>query len=325
MIQSWVWSVDSFTDQNLWVERLQHMRRDLQDGSFNQDDYSGHPGTTVLLAAAGMQALGFSETAGLKAAVVLLVSGASAGIATVARKLSGSLWWLAAGGMIALHPLFVKASPVNAVAASWLTLMLLAAFVPAPWLLGVSLGVGLATHFSLALLLGVPTLLFIGWQRGWKAGLQSLAASLLSFALLDPLLVQQPAQHLGFIFQRIALHTTQLGIARLSLFDLPLFAPLAIVSFMLASFWIWRGWDGNWSRSTLGYIVGLTVAVSGALLYAQSQSVRYFFPLIMFWEAMLPWWLMHFAQRLRYPAVVSAVGIGILLAGQTVLLIQALY
>lgn len=296
--QVWIWSWDSFTDESAWVERLQHMERDVRDGTFDQKDYSGHPGTAVLLPAAGIRALGFSDTASLKASVAILVSLAIGAMAALIHQLSpDSAWWLSATGMAALHPLFTKASPMNAVAAAGLAL----AFFPIPWwLLGLAIGVSLATHFSLALLIGIPVLF-------WRKSLGALLVAVVIFIALDPLFLQHPISHTAFMLQRIELHVETLGATRLRAWDLPLFAPLALISWLLALI----DWKQQWRAALI-----ITVAVSAALLYAHTQSIRYFFPLIMFWEAVLPQW---FLQR-RLPAMA-----GLLVAGQLLFLIQALY
>lgn len=325
--QSVIWSLDSLTDESVWVQRVQHAAADLRDGTFEQKDYSGHPGTAVLLPAAVLKTMGLSEVTSLMAVMAIWVSAAVAVVAVIVYRLSPTTpGWVGTTGMLALHPVFVQTSPTNAVVGALLALVLWIVIwaeknrsLPYSWamILGMSVGVGAATHFSLTILMAVPALVFLAWRLGWKPILVSVVSMAVVWLLLDPLLAQQPNVHLTYMLQRIELHTTELGVAHMTPFDLPLFAPLALISWLVAVAVAVSGVANIFPRVGLIFAVGLSLLVAILFLRAQSQSIRYFFPLILFWESLLPVWLLHLTMRTRRPAVVSTLAMAGLLAAQT--------
>lgn len=334
LAQSVIWHFDTLTDEGVWVERVQQTAVDLRDGTFDQKDYSGHPGMAVLLPAAVLQMTGLSEIASLKTIMALWISAAVAGVAVVAYGLFPTLpAWVGAAGMMALHPVFVQTSPTNAVVGALLTLVLWIVMwaeknrsLPYLWaaVLGASVGAGLATHFSLTILMSVPALIFLGWRLGRKPILISVASAAVVWLLLDPLLWQQPRIHMAYMLQRIELHTTELGVATMTPFDLPLFAPLALISWLVAAGVVLSGMANTLPRAALVFAVGLSLLATIIFLRAQSQSIRYFFPLILFWESVLPVWLLQLAVRSRQPVAISALVVAGLLAVQTYLTAAAL-
>lgn len=334
LAQGIIWHFDTLTDESAWVERVQHAAADLRDGTFEQKDYSGHPGTAVLLPAAGLRLFGISEVGSLKVTMAVWVSAAVATLAlTVHRLFPTTPAWLGAAGMIALHPIFVRTSPTNAVVSALLALVLWTVMwadknrsLPYPWamILGVSVGIGAATHFSLTILIAVPALAFLMWRLGWKPILVLVASAATLWLLLDPLLTQQPRLHMAYMLQRIELHTTELGVAKITPFDLPLFAPLALISWLVAVGVALSGVMNIFPRAALIFLIGLSLLVAILFLRAQSQSIRYFFPLILFWESVLPVWLLQLAVRTRRPALVSVVVMAGLLAAQAYLTAAAL-
>lgn len=334
-IQIWIVSVDSFTDQGLWEERLGYLERDFHDGTFVQQGYSAHPGTVILLMGDGIHALGFSNGVSLKVAVTILVSLGIGGLALLLKELSPtSWWWLAGTAMATLNPLFTEASPTNAVVAVWTVLLwYFAIFLyqypeQKHWVwigFGMSLGIALSAHFGLAALCSLPIIFLAGWQQNWqKMGLVLLLVVVV-FIGLDPLLWYLPKEHGLLILQRIEVHVFELGVTRLTPLDLPLFAPVALASWVVGLGILWRTWTTSFSRTPLLVAVISTVAISAVFLYAKTQSVRYFFPLIMLWEVALPLWLFELTKRVRLSHVVVTAAVLALLAAQAVLLIEALY
>lgn len=330
--QSVIWRFDTLTDESVWVERVQQAVADLRDGTFEQKDYSGHPGTAVLLPAAGLNMLRLSEITSLKTIMALWVSAAVAGVAVIVSGLFPAAP-AGAAGMMALQPIFVRTSPTNAVVGALLALVLWIVIwadtsrpLPYVWagVLGASAGAGLATHFSLTILLAVPALVFLGWRLGWKPILISVASAAVVWLLLDPLLWQQPRMHMAYMLQRIELHATELGVARVTPFDLLLFAPLALISWLVAVGVAVNGITNIFPRVALMFVVGLSLLVAILFLRAQSQSIRYFFPLILFWESVLPVWLLQLTGQTRKPVLASVLVIVGLVAAQAYLTAAAL-
>lgn len=332
--QSWIWSVDTLTDEGVWLRRLDHLAQDTAAGQWQQYHYSAHPGLAPLWVALALEQAGMAPAPALEASVALWVSVMAGFFAVVLeRLLPGSPAAWVGVGLTALHPLYVSSSLANAVAgpAAALGLLALLAYTSQPkpqllWLMGGAFGLSLLTHFSVSLLVAAPALGWLFFQQGWKPGLLALGVAVAIFTAGNPLVVQHPLEHFRFNFHYITLHTTTLGVVRLGVEDIGLLSPWALLGIFamvgsLVSSWL----PTLFPRRTQLFLIGLTVAVSGALLYAQTQSVRYFFSLILFWEIMGALWLFRFSRHWSQPQVVSIGLGGVVVAGQAILLIQGLY
>lgn len=332
--QAILWRFDALTDETLWVQRLQQTVTDWRDGAFEQKDYSAHPGTVVLVLAALPHSLGMSEVASLKITMAVLVSAAVSIVASVVFRL-WPYWpaWVGAVGMLALHPLFIHASPTNAVTGAMVAAVFWIALgadrwrqLPWPWTitLGISLGLGLASHFPLMVLMAVPAVAWVGWRCGWRRIGTAIGIAGMMFVLFDPLLWYQPIIHLSLVLKRIEVHAFEEGAARLRAYDVPLFGSVALLAWLSAAVISFRKIPTPLSQPTLAFLVGLTLVVSVVMLLLASQSIRYFFPLILFWESVLPMWLGQLAERTRRPALLAALLTIFLISGQAWLLGMAL-
>jgi len=332
-VQGWLWQVDTITDQGVWVQRMGNLVRDFSEGdlSFEQEDYSGHPGMAVLMVGGALNKIGLSLENSLRWAIALIVSVSLAGTTTLMYVLKPNiLWWLAGGAVLLLHPLFVAASPTNAVTAAVLSFVFLLTYLirerrpmnlHAYVILGVAVGIALATRLPTTVLLTGPIAMLLWHRVGWGKILLAVVVASIIFFTLDPLLWVMPAEHLQHIFARTKLHTTELGVASMGLDELFLFVPLSLLSIMSALIWLLnRKIPMPMSRSFAVFMIFLTLMVSTILLTAQSQSTRYFLPLVFFWEAVLPLWVLTLASRVRHAQVVSVAIVGLFIAGQLILL-----
>lgn len=335
IVQMLIWSMDSFTDEQLWIGRLNRMAEDVADGSFDQKNYSGHPGTSILLLGAAVKYLGVRDSISLNISVAFLVSLALGGAMAALSLFPVTAWaLLGAGSTAVLHPLFVQASPANAVVSAWLMFILITGLwlsaarraAPGLWIIwGGSIGLALTAHFSLTLLTAGGLGIFLLAKKGLKYISFSASTALAVWILLDPLLWQAPYLHLGYMLGRIRLHTFELSGGYLQLSDFFLFAPLALFSWAVIVLSLrWRQMASFLPRTERLFMVCLTLLVSMILLRSASQSIRYFFPLILFWEMILPVWLLDLARQTRYPTTLSGLSIGLIVAGQSFLLFRAL-
>lgn len=313
-VQALIWHAnDYFTDEKVWGDRTENLAEDLQHPfALSIERYSGHPGMTVLIPAAllhiGGQPLGES----LRWSIAFVNGVAIAGIFAVAQKLKPhSVWWLAAGIITLVHPLHLQVSPTNTVMA---TLSVLIVFLtwhiyeksnrPAYYLvlLGIALGAGLATRFifagALCLAVGILLLPYI------KQKIASLAAvSLVAFFVFDPLLWSNPTQHILHMLGRANTHFNAVDVTLLRYSDLILYTPFTLLSLLVwFSFLIPRFSSLQPLPRSIGWFVLIfTAAITAIYLNADGQSLRYFFPLILVWESLLPLFLIPLASRISLP------------------------
>lgn len=309
LAQSIVWRSTRFTDEEQWIMRVAQLHDDLAVGKyFNQEHYSEHPGMPVLLIAAAAHGLTFSTPTSLRIGVILLNAFSVAGIASYARLLRPTIpWWLAAAGLMLLHPLYYQASPADAVVAPLFVLIFLSILwhweqrsstaVSVSLLLGFSIGLALATRLHVIALSLLPWFLSLLLAVGLKRVSLILASTLTGTFVFNPLLWYTPEQFLsaatigqiGF-FSGTALQVTY----QITVYDLLLFAPLALVSLMLALASLFKipALSAVCRQFILTMLI-CTIVVFSALAYSALTSLRYVFPLIFLWETFLPLWLLQ--------------------------------
>lgn len=338
IIQTWIWQVDSFTDESVWVERLEHfVPNKLTADDLLQKRYSSTPGTVALLLGRIFLRAGISPLDSLRFSVALLVSLATAGVAAAARAISpDTWWWLAAAVIMSTHPLYLQASPVDAVASALMALITIVflwyrhcgrqASRSADIGFGILMATAFATRFHLALILVVPSLILIGRVIGAKRSMFIFAVALAGTFGLNPFLGYLPGTYVrvGGLEQLGFFTGSQLEkpLHRSLPADSLLFTPFAALSVLLAHvlvllppWWPDQPTDRRFLQAMLA-VTGVTVVV---LLSSALQSLRYFSPLILIWEIFLPLFLFSLIRRRLQLA--GQILVVVLTAGSTVFLL----
>lgn len=313
--QSLIWHFGTFTDEKTWLARAAKLEQDLSNPPqpFDLRPYSQHPGTPVLLLAVLAHKNGLAYEASLRFAVSLINALAITAISLIAYRLKPhTLFWLVAAGVIAVHPLYEGASPVDAVLAPLLTALVLLLILygeqPASatrsydlWLaVGLSLSGATRIHFAL-LWLTLPVLLLIfkiSWSR-WIFIISLTVAG--TFALIPQLwfaplaFIQSLLDQWGFFNGASLAGNTVHSLG----WSVLLYMPLAFLSGLIA-LWLYfqkASLPAPIKSTTLTVLLTNTIIVSSLLLLARLQSLRYFMPLIFIWEALLPLWLLSLWQN----------------------------
>lgn len=343
-----IWQVDTFTDNNLWTQRVVSLGTDLSHPRLHLDlkPYSEHPGLPTLLLAVGITKLNVSANLSLILSVALINAVTIGAIALAAYHLSPkTLAWLAIAGLVAFQPLFQHASPVDAVFGPLLVLIVLLIIKYGQagqniskshdvWL-SLTIGLALATRLHLAVLILPLPIFFLAKNIGWKrlvriAGLSLIFGWLFITPLwLAPITFIKSLLNQGGFFTGSALTAT---VNHHVSWAIILYMPLAILSFFIAAIiYLKKIQLTIIKRSLLGILIVDTIFISILLLSAQLQSLRYFIPLIFLWEALLPLWLLPLWQQRQNSSLSPLISrliptslIALLIAGQLFLLIYSL-
>ncbi len=338
-----LWQHLTFTDEELWTARITQLHHDLtyrhHDGA--NPVYSGHPGMTVVTLGALAHAAGSSLPASLRGSVTVFVALSVATAALLCRWLRPqTLWWLPVSAFLLFHPLYVQASPVNAVIAPLAVVMVLLGLwlfehplhqrvVPFCIAFGASIGLAASTRLVTAVLIAIPLLVVLLPRLGSRLLVLIGGTSVAMAIASDPLMWFTPVEHVRFILFRSSINYTGALVSHsLTLSEFLLFAPLGLLSIVFAVLSL-----GSSRRSTLVppvpwllMLFALTGVFSGAFLSVRFQSLRHFLPLIFVWEAFLPLFLLHFTYGVRqaWRSVLGISIVAVLIAGQFFLLLSSL-
>lgn len=338
-----LWHTFEFADEPLWQSRTSALVRDLSEGNpLNQNDYSGHPGMSFLLIAVLLNDI-FSLPASelLDASVSLIIAITVGGIAVTAYSLYPKQfpWWLGVAGLIALHPLFVRTSPTSAITAPLILLMFLQistmykkhVSISSFLLLGIPLGVTLATRWFTALLFIAPLISLLVFRfKHTYLFLTGMIAVAIGW-ILNPLLWHQPTDHLLYSLNRLQLHVTTIHVDDVTAYDVLLYTPFALITFCITI------WALIYKRNALLHplsrffvvdVIAISLGTSLLLYIAESHSIRYFFPLIFFWDCIGSLILINYLRskldhlNLRTQSIVVLVTVIFLVSAQIYLLMQ---
>lgn len=318
LVQSFIWHVHGVADEKVWTNRAAQLAADLRilPAAPKIEHYSGHPGMTVLVLAAPLQYAGLSPNKSFLWSMAGINGLAAAGIFWFARQLQpASPWWLAAGVITLTHPLHLRATPTNSVIAMLTVLAFLLTWhvyqqprTPASWhrlvALGSVLGAGLATRFTFAALLCAALGFFLAPRLQPRQILLGAATVLAVFVFLDPLTWSMPAEHVIHMLDRANAHFSVMGGAPIRYTDFVMSAPFGLLSIALfLALALPRFKDMQPLPLPLGFFLLIfTILISGVYLQASGQSLRYFFPLIFVWEALLPLFLFMLASQIVFSA-----------------------
>jgi len=317
-----------FGDNLKWVERVENLSHDIFerpihiDFKNNQDQfrYGGHPGTTILLPAAIAYRFGADPQTALTTAIVFLTAIATASIVTTCYFLRpSSQWWLAAGFIITIHPLYFYSTPANAVIAPLITLLSLLTYLvfttrhqnkPLPQLaFAATLGACLATRIPITIFIGAPLLTFIYPYLPRRRFLTILGGSLITAYLLIPFLWLMPLEFLKIVVLRTSSHLVFTGAPGFSLTPglFLMYAPLTVISFiMIGLLLIVPRYKPPLDIKYLLVLILITGFTTAIFVAAKFHSLRYFFPVIFIWDILLPLFLLHLSSSFRLDFITSS-------------------
>lgn len=299
--QSLLWRFDSFTDDRFWTARVAQFRSDITTGEFEawNEVYSGHPGMSVISIATVAHMLGASLAGSVDGAVALLNALAIAGIVTIAvwwRPTIG--WWLPALAIGTFYPLYVYATPTNAVIAPMSILIVLGVL----WLsessfafwkyavVGAAVGLALITRVPTALLICLPLATWLASKQGLKPVGMVAGVAAATALVLDPFLWLDTVDHVSYVLFRSSLNVT--GAVQdlpLDLMRFPTFAPLALLSIGLACVsLVYRKYTSPLPVSFVVTLLITTVLYTIVFLSVSYQSLRHFMPILLVWEILFP-------------------------------------
>ena len=319
-VQIYTWHDRFFVDQNFWVKKAENFHQDIQKGPlwYGSLRYPVHPAAPLLLASSAGQALGMPPLGSIRAAIILLNTACiSCSILLLRNRFPQIAWWISGGGVLLLSTLHRIISPADAVFAPlvFLAWLLLLWHIQAKGrsnlqvsiALGVAVGLTLSTRIHLAIIFFTPALLvssvIIGWRRLLVIGSTAVAVMVIS----NPLLWHAPWIYLQSALIGEYRHATQ------SEFTIPLpqvqwpeavqYSLLASISFLVGLLYLWRHhWPMPLPRPFLKILLGTTIISVLMVKRSNVETIRYFYPLILTWEALLPLFCLH-AARLSSEAI----------------------
>lgn len=295
------WSVDYMLDSRMWGSQIEYvLSNDNRQYDFLQA--YGHPGGPIILVGALIhKILPITYEEAVVVTVILISAIATAGCCVLAFLLKReSLWWVALLPVLSLNFQYQYATPTTAVASialAFLTLLSLYLYkskhpIKNIWLVlwGFVAGFAVATRVDVGALFFIAMSAILLHKIGWRRLIIPVIVAGVVFILLDPYMWYMPVQHIQDLLFKITYHYSEFTYSPISFLSLASICTLTFVSALLSLALLVP------KVRVLGvvppYFLCSLLVMSGVLytilLTSQIQAERYFLPLTLVWEALLP-------------------------------------
>jgi hypothetical protein len=265
---------------------------------------AAHPATTILLPAAGLIISGVPSVYAIQITMIILISAAISIIVYLCREVRPqSLWWLGVAALLIPNPHYLKMTIPSALAALVACIYILLLLRTRErgssresffWL-GICAGFLLATRIDVGLEILLISLPYLWWHAG-KKFFALLPIAALFFVTLNPFLWAGLGDYAASFMLQMNDHlaeTIGFGYTISS-------AALPILSFLIGiAFLLLRPYLSSLPRDFLLWLVVSSSVLCGAVAISSYHPVRYFFPLIVIWEVLLPLFVFDILDRSR--------------------------
>ena len=289
------------SDRTMWANQIQYfLEQDPRVFDFNRA--YGHPGTTLVALGSMLHVFfGISYLNALSLSISIFIAGTTAACAVICSKLhENSIWWISTTLILSFNRLYSFSTPPTAIVMPLVTLIVLAA-----WFLleqrsiqskqhyilwGCFIGLSAATRIDATILVGIPMLMLIWYRNGKKVLLPVIAGTIVSFFVVDPFLWYMPVQHFKDLVYKFTYHYSHYSLPTSINGDEWAHAiPLSVISIVCSLVILNR-------RPRLLVmpfqifitLLGITFLASVIIYTSKFQAIRYFYPVIIVWEILLP-------------------------------------
>lgn len=331
IIQVSYFQTTTLGDNGKWVQRVQNLSDDILRNpihidfkdSNNNFRYGAHPGTSILLPAALFYRLGADPQKSLNNTIALLNAILIAAITLTCFKLRPkSPWYIVAGTILAIHPLYFYGTPVNVVIGPIIALLSLLALSiyenrNKPALqsniisFAVVAGFGLATRLPITVLIAAPLISYISaYIKARKVLLIILITALTGF-ILNPFLWLIPGEFITTIILRTASHITLNGgpLDAYSPSQFLYYSPITFIAFIFISALLFLpSYKLPVSRPFLLTLLLITGTVIAILSGSNYKTLRYLYPVIFTWDVLFPLFLLHATKHFDFSFIHSSQG-----------------
>lgn len=302
-----VWSGPYVLDMERWASQGQYVAED----DIRQYDVSaayGHPGGPIILGVIGAhEFFGAPYTVKTLVYVLAFMNSVLIALSCVLCFILRKKWWLGAFVGLAMSRMYFYATPPSALSALlivFLTLLTLFIYerkgevrLPIIFLWSLVAGLSIATRFDLGIFTTSIFFIFMLVQKNfwtkWRIKFVLLFLyTILAFILFNPFMWFMPIQHLQDLFTKALYHYAKYAETLLPntvIFDFSWLS--AIAFFIFLSMFLYK--DKAKSvlpvpASFIFMVFGLTISLYVIFLSSSYQAVRYFIPVVLIWELILP-------------------------------------
>ncbi len=296
ILQLYLWTTFPYVDEAHWVRDSEKIASGIALTPL--DVTYVHPGTTIVFPAAVLVFFGVASEIAVPAVLSFLIALCVALSGVLAYLIRPQyLWWLALVLILAGDIRFLHVTPPTALVSVLVVLYFLLLIqkrethvfdTKADIFLGLCLGMLCATRVDtgiFVLLTSLPLLYATDWRRWMIAPLLGLSV----FSVLNVHLWTDPVSHVASILNQISGNTGILESPGF-MFFLATF-PFTMLSIFASLFFMFNRSEYLFPRDVYVWLLGGTALLTCLLAFSTFHPVRYFMPLYVVWDVLLPLWI----------------------------------
>ncbi len=329
------------TDSSMWGHEVQYLFTH-NPAAFDFLLAYGHPGGPLIEGGALIHmTTGLSYETAVISTMTILMAVAIALTTLIIRALRpNSWWWIGAFGVLSLNWLYDSITPPSGVAAPLVVLLFIFAWyvyeqptVSLRTLVAWGMGAGflIATRTDIGIATTGALSLFLLSRFSWRKLLVLVPAILGSFILFDPFMWFMPLRHLTDLWYKMFFHYALFVHSTLGAINVLILLALPCITFLIFSVLSVRYHTLPMPVAFMGTLVLWTGLLLVVFLSSHYQAIRYFLPITLLWETLLPLALFTLIEQLPNPStrapwyvLATVYGYNLYLLGQS-LAIHVLY
>jgi len=311
ILQSFIFIKFDGVDFNMWADQAKY----VQTNNPIQFDYRqayGHPGGPIIEGTIFLHSLfDLSYKNSLLIFLIFIDAIIVSSISILCFSLSkNNLWWPITLATLSASWLYIFSSPPSIIAS--LLICLLALFSIYLYkekeiqtkhltLFGLLIGFMIATRTDIGGIFGLTFLIFLKSKISWRQFYFILFCIAISFILLDPFMWFIPIEHLGDLVFKIVYHYEYFSEpSKVSIPHILSISSFAVMSILFSGLFLIKrkNFESDIPKRFILSAIIATVVLCSIFLTSIFQSPRYFLPLILLWETLLPAFVFPFIEQL---------------------------
>jgi|GEM_PF-7110348 hypothetical protein len=303
-----VWQQGGFVDEHIWLERVSLQRDNLSGASLDPSNFlhSNSPGLVILsIAAVAKDTLNVSLWFALIFSVSLLVTSSAVLASRIAYLMyPREIWWLVVFVTIGFHYSLLRSTPPSIVAGAINPLLVLYGLYV--WkkperlnlaVFGIITAVSLFTRWPAGIIISTPLWVALFFRLKIARLIPGLVAGGVTSVIIAPFIISDPVGLFQIIFLRSFLNFDhEVNSSSVGLLDLLSKMYLMLISMSLAVILLFQ--SGCWKKILFPVLLLITSALYiSAFKGIAAESLRHWYPLIISWEVLLPYWIINLTSR----------------------------
>lgn len=309
ILQTIIWTRIQYYDESMWTSQAQYVN-DNDERQYNASEAYGHPGGPIILETIAIhQLLGVSYNDALNIYLVISNSLIIAFICVLCYMIKPKhLWWISVLSTLSINRLWQYTTPPSASVSMFVLLLTTLTLymykkndvrLKTLLMFGFISGLTIATRVDIGVFMTMGMLIILWPKINIKEILSTLAISEITFFIFDPFMHYMPGQHITDLIHKMIYHYAEFIPNTMSFNTIIDISWIALASFLCALYFLFKKEANLYPRKFILGIISLSIILYTIFLTSHYKAERYFIPIILVWEVLLPLYLFTLIPKIN--------------------------